>query len=48
MKRSVTTALFSVDDGAWANGGPTFAEPNMSLYEAHAVELGPVRAERMG
>ena len=48
MRRHVSTTLFSVDDGAWVDGDPTFAEPYMSLYEAQAIELEPVRAERIG
>ena len=46
-EHQASTTLLSVDDGAWVDGDPTFAEPCMSLYEAWAVELRPVRAERM-
>ena len=45
MTCHASITLFSVDDGAWVDGDRTFAEPCMSLYEARANELGPVRAE---
>ena len=48
MRRHTSTTLFSVDDGAWVDGDPTSIGPSVNLYEAQAIELGPVRAERIG
>ena len=48
MRHLASTTLFSVDDGAWVDGDPTFAEPYINLYESQAIELEPIGVERIG